>query len=1460
MRVWVIAILINLSTIAMAHLSCLCGEVFRGSYRARSLVAHFNNGKCVHGKQEGTVISEELKDGGILQCEVCFHITSSQATLDKHVTSCERDPRVEEVEDNQDRDGDRDSETAREATATTRAETGRRQLRSSTRVRPPTPAEVEAERERSRQQAQEELHHGAEHRRWVENGDRERVLGDLEGFYFQRRKPVRQTKGKTIELIAAVGGRLLGRILEAQENQCESQEMLTVAFLLVPCLLQRGNHGQQVEWLRGLERLDNSEIGIHTIRVLDQTKNLRDLTVVKSGQARLNKNIASKTGSTTTRERMRRRTERQRRAVTDPTRRGTSAALSATPGEDEGGLSGDAVRRIRDHVYANNPSRGIQLLSAQVMEKSRVLQGGEITDEILEQLRALHPDEDYEPDWDHAVVDSTDYGQEFNDVEVENSLRGMKRGAAGAFSTWSLELLRIVAEDPMFGFADLLAKLYQEMYQGRLRNQVYWQATRLLPILEIAKGKIRPIGIRDVFVKQFSNILMRREMKTTVTHFAPIQAGIGVPDGVQLTVHMLQDVARTILENPVQVGGGELTERGRTGGPPPHGSLRRYGEGDDVDDGDASDVDESSPGSAHPGDASSMSHASQSNTEALAQGGVVEDEDRPKLAGEEGKDDEEDEEEVLRRFGSCKVMLAADAANAFNTQLRKIIENEVREVIPRAIKAFMWVYGGKTPLRDADGKIMLYSSRGVLQGDPMAGMYWALAPTSILKTLARRYPGSDGYAIHDDTTLAGEVRNIVPMFDELKEKWAAIGVDMQPSKCAVLRGEEHRAMDTIWQSRGFLPDRCRGDGIIALGTPIGAEEFRTQEAQAIVKRSELGLAAIQKNFQLALGMVLVRGCINLRPMHLMRTMHPDLMRVATTGFDRAVDSTIAGLLNFPELSHDAKRVRGLKTKDGGLGVMRTHATTHDAFFACYRNVTTQMSRGQLERWAADGVRYEGVRELAEYINVPKDLVVMLKGGGEDERIRDLQSQLSTERSKNLLHTLLQDREISEPKRAWLRSSAHATGRFLDVGNLDPNLRMDPMDQREFTRMRLLMADYIDECEVMCMACNAIGRRTGEFHHMICPRNNGFTVDMHNRITSALGDLITTLHPHAEISYEVPYTIRNPLRLPRRVVADIRARVEGRTFVIDVSGVCVAAKTYVERGSAHTDFAAARIIEAEKEAHYEGIPGVTVVPFIIETTGALAKQARDFLEKMCGIEGADAYAKKENKKRRKLFEQQVMTLIVKVAGDKARGSRPWMVSSRREGDPAVAVLHNNTNHTRRETTQVPIDPLADSVPNQEGEDRQQGREGDRVTGDIQPRADSDWKEGVGEEWDEYPNGDLGDAWEDSPRYQISGAILEEVKGSYSSHSSTDSILPGDLFMELDLKALRTNFKPSEEPGVSSRLRFQAIFDSVPRPPWRPDRPTAEQAAEDFLTEDFMGSLVVLGIQNGMRDLAIREDLG
>jgi hypothetical protein len=193
--------------------------------------------------------------------------------------------------------------------------------------------------------------------------------------------------------------------------------------------------------------------------------------------------------------------------------------------------------------------------------------------------------------------------------------------------------------------------------------------------------------------------------------------------------------------------------------------------------------------------------------------------------------------------------------------------------------------------------------------------------------LARRYPGSDGYAIHDDTTLAGEVRNIVPMFDELKVKWAAIGVDMQPSKCAVLRGEEHRAMDTIWQSRGFLPDRCRGDGIIALGTPIGAEEFRTQEAQAIVKRSELGLAAIQNNFQPALGMVLVRGCINLRPMHLMRTMHPDLMRVATTGFDRAVDSTIAGLLNFPELSHDAKRVRGLKTKDGGLGVMRTHATT-----------------------------------------------------------------------------------------------------------------------------------------------------------------------------------------------------------------------------------------------------------------------------------------------------------------------------------------------------------------------------------------------------------------------------------------------------------------------------------------------------------------------------------------------------
>jgi hypothetical protein len=144
-------------------------------------------------------------------------------------------------------------------------------------------------------------------------------------------------------------------------------------------------------------------------------------------------------------------------------------------------------------------------------------------------------------------------------------------------------------------------------------------------------------------------------------------------------------------------------------------------------------------------------------------------------------------------------------------------------------------------------------------------------------------------------------------------------------------------------------------------------------------------------------------------------------------------------------------------------------------------------------------------------------------------------------------------------------------------------------------------------------------------------------------------------------------------------ADLRVTLNGTVTWVDVSIVAPHGVKYIALGSNETSLVAAMHREQAKRKHYaramqESVGSVTLVPFVLEITGAVGKSARDYLDKMAKIETAIPEANEDMARKRRFFKK-IMSVYLAIGNEHClRVSRNKMRAVRRqqaEDEPILA---------------------------------------------------------------------------------------------------------------------------------------------------------------------------------------------
>ena len=170
------------------------------------------------------------------------------------------------------------------------------------------------------------------------------------------------------------------------------------------------------------------------------------------------------------------------------------------------------------------------------------------------------------------------------------------------------------------------------------------------------------------------------------------------------------------------------------------------------------------------------------------------------------------------------------------------------------------------------------------------------------------------------------------------------------------------------------------------------------------------------------------------------------------------------------------------------------------------------------------------------------------------------------------------------------------------------------------------------------------------HALVCQCNQPPRNARHNQVRDYLFELVKRLDPLADVQKERMVDDGGDGGGGKR--CEIWYRRAATVFVIDVSVVEPCAISYVDKRSDLIEGVAARLQEKVKERHYEGCPclaeggGAVLIPFVVEATGRMGPQARDFFDLVT----------REHKMQGSLFLDKMSATLARAAGRMICASR------------------------------------------------------------------------------------------------------------------------------------------------------------------------------------------------------------
>ena len=576
-------------------------------------------------------------------------------------------------------------------------------------------------------------------------------------------------------------------------------------------------------------------------------------------------------------------------------------------------------------------------------------------------------------------------------------------------------------------------------------------------------------------------------------------------------------------------------------------------------------------------------------------------------------------------------MLSIDIKNAFNRIRRSHVLRGLRNHCPSLIPFFTIVYGQPVNLRWGDGSIIGKAATGVIQGDPLSTLYFALGIQPLLLELQatlRRIeadsdlpsPSKSGllFAIADDITILARTETLFALSSALPSLFERYDLPLNQSKTWIMGPQVH-----LQDGDTNLPCRTMRDGGKILGTPVGNIHFILSWLRDHFHYNGPPLS-ILGHLPARAAITLLKFSYNTRMDYLRKTSSEAIVNTGIfAAYDALIDSAIltTGVADNRDRIH---QLRALPLHQGGLGMPLlegNHGRRHHL-------VTAMRGREFLKLYYS--------HFLHNHVATFNTRAVDIDGTAPDEiaeTLVELRAKHPTEDALSIFTAAL--RRWGEDTDTEAAASFHqdlianneneAAAVFLSVQGVKQSFivfstsyRQTPetlLNNREYIEaMRFFLlspfkmnADGYSTCR--CRRENPWNLTTHPFHASNCPLNSSERTFRHSMICKLLCKLLRKASPASRVSSE-------PRNSTAAVHPDIAVEENALLFHVDVS---VVEPTSVhalaeDGGSATTKGAAAGLKEEAKRAKYQGTEWANVIPFVLESTGHLGKEAEALLDK------------------------------------------------------------------------------------------------------------------------------------------------------------------------------------------------------------------------------------------------------
>ncbi|HEY1110425.1 MAG TPA: reverse transcriptase domain-containing protein, partial [Opitutaceae bacterium] len=551
-----------------------------------------------------------------------------------------------------------------------------------------------------------------------------------------------------------------------------------------------------------------------------------------------------------------------------------------------------------------------------------------------------------------------------------------------------------------------------------------------------------------------------------------------------------------------------------------------------------------------------------------------------------------------------EVFAKVDECNAFNSVHRNAIADAVLEKVPELARYVEAAYGDPSLL--FCGGETLSSEMGVQQGDPLGPALFSLAAlscTALPESIRSKLRGSGWYL--DDGLIAGPADAVYAALNFIRDEGRKIGLELNVNKTEILGLSKEAWAPYLAEYPGWKPlEELELLGLPCSPDPAGLQAYLEKFAARIRSRN----AAIKAVAELDphVGFLLLRMCTGFAAsVHLARAMGtlPEFADI-----DAAI---LEGMDPIVPLEGEFAETARLPFRLGGLGLRSVERHAPTAFLAAHLETRALMKLFSSE--AAPPAFALPADPLVAFnlARVPlpsvKESIVEKLASSTSQHYNKLQRELSMAIDDAAEAAMPKDTERVIRK---MSCGARGASMYL-VGpvSYDEHLEDYFMAPSTFTAaLHLRLGKAVSHEPGACKLCTTGHHNDVSGHAALKCMKCGHRTRVHNRLRDTLASIATEclLSPTVEPR---PFADSNE-RL------DVAYAMSGKLQLIDVAITHPIEATFSQQ-AASAPGGAATAYQARKSAKYAGklTDGQVLVPFIVDTFGALGEEAERALRKL-----------------------------------------------------------------------------------------------------------------------------------------------------------------------------------------------------------------------------------------------------